>query len=120
MKKVIDNVTIITNNHKHPLLYFWELSEYWQKKAKKEYDWALEKSKDPYDCEYRFFVYRNWLYILDDFERVEHDRLPTQSFLQEYDAYSSDSFFSGVMIKFPIEDWGETDTDNLLCATFYS
>lgn len=78
-------VTIKTNNKSRDLLYFHELPARWQK----EYQDVEEKD------DLVFFIYRNWCYRLDDFMRVERNEE-----LKDWHGYSSDTFFSGVLIKY--------------------
>ena len=88
------NITIKTNSKKYPLLSFYDLP----KSKKKWFDWADESEL--------FFKYKNHYYALSDF-------MPCEQF-KSWDGYQSDSFFSGVLIKFT------DDTDFIIVGSYYS
>jgi hypothetical protein len=89
-------MNIKTNNHYRPILYWHELTEKEQDEYRDAYD-TIEEST--------FFRYRNWLYDLNDFLRVnsycdslygrgeDHD-------MHGWDGYKNDSFFSSVLVAF--------------------
>ena len=49
----------------------------------------------------QYFVHYGTRYYLDDFMRVEQN---APDYMQEFDGYTNDSYFSGVVVK-----WGEED-----------
>ena len=105
-------VKIYTNWHKRELLYLWELSEAYQAEARETYDYT-----DPEELQY--FVYRNVLYSLDDFMSL-HNKFYCPNppgFMTGWDGYLTDSFFSGVLIRYPKDEW---DTEHVIAATFIS
>jgi len=100
----MSELTIITNNHRRDIIYWWELTE----EEKAEFDYATEESM--------FFRYKGSLYCLDDFMRIEHH--PNSDFAS-WDGYSPDGFSSGTVVKWPVEDWGDLDTDYLIVGWYY-
>lgn len=87
---------IRTNWHKRPILNAWELTE----KERAEFDYY---DGDYMDWPSSFFRYKGEVYDLSEFERV------TSKDLREWDAYRSDTFFSGVVVRWVYEeDIGET------------
>lgn len=90
---------VTTNNQFRPILHWHELTETEQKEYKDAYDTVEESS---------FFRYRNWIYDLNDFLRVndslngkgkDHD-------LYGWDGYKNESFFSSVLVK--LSDCGDS------------
>lgn len=108
MKKIIDNVTIISNNHDYPIIYGFELTD----KQKKEFDYMDEETLESS----QFVFYKNWLYCFDSFMNL-HNKIyepnPPECF-KGWDGYSSDSYFSGVLIKF------SNSGDSVKIARYYS
>lgn len=82
-----NDIKIITNNHSHELVNFWDLKD-------KDREW-YEDMFDGIEDEH-FFYYRGNCHLLSDYMRIESNS-PLAKY--GYDAYSSDSFFSGTMIK---------------------
>lgn len=81
------NLKIITDHKYRNTLYGYELTE----KEKREFDYL-----EPEELETRDFIrYRGWVYDLGEFMQT-----PKDSPLSEWDGYSSDSFFSGIVIKY--------------------
>lgn len=78
-------VKIRTNNKPRDILYWHEISQ-------KARDWYSSLLSSPEDSS--FFVYKGETYLLCDFMRV------TSPELKGWDGYSSDSFFSGVLVRF--------------------
>ena len=107
---------IRTNYHYYPLLYYYELSPKYQAIAKRDYDWddGLEENA-------QLFIYRGQLYHLEDFMRFDY---PAGSGKPEefadWEAYSNDSFFSGIVIRYAKDEYGYQTYDALQVATFYS
>ena len=104
----MSELRIITNNHKRDILYWHDLTP----KERKEFDWIVDSDTvTAEECE--FFRYRGWVYCLSEIMRVEHDADFTG-----WDGYISDSFFSGILVKYPREDWGGIDTDHVICGLY--
>ena len=98
---------IYTNGHRRDILYSYELSD----RERSEFDWV-----DDWDS-VEFFRYRGEVYCLSEFMRI--DKHAPKEF-QAFDGYLSDSFFSGILVKYPKEDWGDYDTDHIIVATYIS
>lgn len=83
-------LTVTTNNHHRPVLQAWELTD--AERAEFDYlDWAaIEAGNDSAS----FFRYRGQVYDLGDF--VESPPLEVNG----WDAFQSDSFFSGIVIRY--------------------
>lgn len=103
------SLTIKTNNQPRPLLYLSDFSAADQVKIRSQYDWM-----EPEDLEYNFgfFKYRNCFYHLQDFLRTYKE---STGDLAGWDGYTSDSFFSGTLIKFV-----DNDYDNVIVARYCS
>ena len=95
---------IVTNNHTRPLIPFYLLDEKQQAYARKEFDWDknIEDSS--------FFIYKGRMYHSEEF--VMSKEIPG------WDAYSNDSFFSGVVVKYAIDEYGAQMEDNSGCSLF--
>lgn len=83
------NLTIVTNNAPRILKYGYELPA----KLRADFDYMTEEELSSAD----FMVYKNQWYDLGEFMRVpENSELAKQG----WQGYASDSFFSGVVIKY--------------------
>ena len=80
----MSELTIRTNGQYRPVLCWENLTE----KEKSEYDIETFYNSS-------FFRYRGWVYTLEDFMRVDNNAPFTG-----WDGYHSDSFFSGVLVKY--------------------
>lgn len=105
----MDKITIVTNNVPRPLVYGFELSE----KERKEFDYYDDDERLDCAC---FFRYKGWTYDLGEFTRVAE---PVSSncqfdYLKGWDGYSSDSFFSGVLVRYA------EDNDYVIVGRYYS
>lgn len=96
--------TIRGNGQAHDLIYWFDLTS----KEKKEFD-----SLDTTDRQENaiFFRYRGNVYDLGEFSRVESY---APKYLQCFDAYASDTFFSGIGIRLT------EDNGAVFCYTLYS
>jgi hypothetical protein len=81
--------------------YGYELPKKWRK----EFDWMNDEEYEV-GC---FLIYRNWAYSLLDFLRVEHN-----SDLKGWHGYSSDTYFSGVVIRL------SEDGEQYMIGTYFS
>lgn len=99
---------IVTNNHKIPLLYYYQLSPKWQEVAEKEFDWDRNLKEES-----QMFIYKNQLYHLDNFpyygKNSMFGSLP-DPFIG-WDSYENDSFFSGIVIRYCKDEYG-LETNN--------
>jgi hypothetical protein len=98
-----DNVTRIrTDNKPRALIYWSELKD----KEKAEFNWLDTAEKQDGA---RFFKYRGHTYCLDEFMVIDYNQP-----LPGWHGYLSDSYFSGVLIK-----WSK-DFEAITAATYYS
>ena len=81
---------ITTNHQPRQLLYGYELPE----TQRKEFDYIPDEDFDHHD----FFLYKGNYYDPSEF------MLPPQPFANDWDGYSADSYFSGVLIKYTTDD----------------
>lgn len=94
-------ITITTNNVPRDLISGYQLSA--DERAEFDYiDWA---AVDNGEASPEFFRYKGDLYDLGDlgdgFETTTNINLPDE--LKQWDGYQSDSFFSGLVIRWPRE-----------------
>lgn len=54
------------------------------------------------NSEEEYFVYKGQQYWLSEFMRTEYH---APEWLQEFDGYMSDTFFSGILVKNPTGEW---------------
>lgn len=94
---------IIHNNQYRNVIGWHELT----KKEQAEFDYIDNPEEDATD----FVRFKGQVYDLSQTMCT-----PEQSELADFDAYISDSFFSGIAFKF---DLNNCDT-RVLCATYYS
>ena len=88
-------INIYGNNHLRPFEYYYQLSE----KDKKELDWIE-------DDDAIVLHYKGNVIALDEFMSLHnpiYEPNPPQ-WMKEYDGYTNDSFFSGLLIKIDKED----------------
>lgn len=82
---------IITNNHARPLIDAYELTE----AERKEFDYLDWDAIDEGEDSASFFRYKGRLYELGEFMRTNDN-----GDFKEWDGYSSDSFFSGTLVRY--------------------
>lgn len=102
-------MNIRTNNVPRDLLYLSDFSLSDQTKIRNQYDWMLPED---IECNFGFFKYRGCFYHLQDFMRVANEATGD---LVGWDGYSSDSFFSGTLIKL-----ADNDCDRVIVGRYYS
>ena len=99
----MSELVITTNSHRRPLEYWEQLTE----EEQKEFDWYDPcKDTDP------FFRYKGRVYCLGEFMRTDH--------FEGWDGYLMDTYFSGILIRWPVEEWGDIDTDSIIVGWYYS
>lgn len=81
----MNNIKIITNNVPRNIIYGYELSD----KQKQDFDYI--EDIDSHD----FVKYKNNIYDLSEFMRIENN-----DSLKDWHGYSSDSYFSGKLVKY--------------------
>ncbi len=106
-----DTVTVRTNNVPRETIEGWQLSE----KERKDFDYldweAIEDGRDSAT----FFRYKGDLYFLGDFMRWSATSTSdTPSWMDSWDGYSSDSFFSGMLVRY-----GHS-TESVVVGRYYS
>ena len=77
-------ISIISNNQERPVIDWHDLT------PKQQSEFNYDSAEDS-----QFVVYKNWPYDVAEFMAVRHN-----DELSAWHGYSSDSFFSGVLIKF--------------------
>lgn len=90
-----DKIRIITDHKWRDLKYGYELAPKWRK----EFTWIDSAEFDLTE----FVVYRKWVYPVSEFmalNRGSFTNTPADSPLAAWDGYISDSFFSGVVVRF--------------------
>jgi hypothetical protein len=101
-----DTLKIITNNVPRDIL--WDLPE----SDRKEFDYIKWSDVDNGIESVAFVNYKGQLYDLNDTEGVfPADR----SWF-----YVSDSFFSGVLFRYPADEFGTYDTEQIICGRYYA
>ena len=117
----MDEVKVYTNNHKREIIYGYELSHYGlnMDEIKSDFDWL-----DDFDVA-EFFIYKNQVYCLQDFLDV-HNKFYNPNppnWLKPWNGYSQDTFFSGVVVKYPFIDNEESygiDTEHVVVGWYCS
>ena len=99
--KTIGECKVFGNNHSIFLINWWDLT----KKEKKNFDYFNNPEDD-----FTGFRYKGNVYGLDEFMRMNSNN----PFNGLFDSYISDTFFSGIGIKFT------EDNETLKAYTFYS
>ncbi len=103
-------VTVITNNVPRDIIDAWELGT--KERAAFDYlDWdKIEKGEDSAS----FIRYKGELYDLGDFMRVERSGYPIYDWMNKWDGYISDTFFSGILVRY----YG-IEHDQVIMGRFY-
>lgn len=89
---------IITNNQPRQLIYGYELTD----KEKRDFDYLDDTDN------HNFIKYKGFIYDVSEFMRVNSD-----DSLKGWDGYTSESYFSGVLIKI-------IDSDTAIMGRYYS
>jgi len=102
---------VITDCKRRHVIYHWELTE----KEKKEFDYYdfSDENVNP-----TFVRYKGNVIDLGEFMRIDENNLFPGPI--KWDGYSSDSFFSGLLVKHPIEEWGEIDMDTVIMGSYFA
>lgn len=116
-------IRIRTNNVPRDIINAWELTP--AERAEFDYlDWpAIDDGRDSRD----FFRYRGRLYDLSEFSRIippgseRHHPMEcdSRSFIG-WDGYQSDSYFSGLLIRWARDDSGEPDFERVIVGAYTS
>ena len=100
-------IEIRTNSRQRDVVLGHDLTEA-ERKEFEYLDWSVP---DGNGWTRDFARYRGQLYDLGDTEGIPQ-------FAPGWDQYVSDSFFSGVLFRYPREG-EELDPDHIICATYY-
>ena len=111
----MSELRIITNHHSRPLLSWYDLDEKQQAWVKDEHAWLWNNEIATWDEE-SFIPYKGWIYTLSDFMRTDSPH----SMFTEWDGYLSDSFFSGILIKYARDEWDDLVDDEVVVGWYYS
>lgn len=116
------NPTIKTNNVPRDIINAHELTE----KERSEFDWidwgAIERGEDSAE----FVRYRGELYPLSDFVRIvprsnctgfQHG-VDEDSILRHWDGIRTDSFFSGIVLKYAKDDCERFDSERVIVGLY--
>ena len=97
---------IVCNNVPRDVIYGDELSA----KERAEFDYIEAEEFDTHE----FFRYKGQAYALDDFMRIDANIAPhpQRKGWDKFDGYASDSYFSGVLVKY-------VDSDRVVVATYF-
>lgn len=103
-----DEIRIVTNHHPRPTLQAWDLTP--AERAEFDYlDWeAIDNGEDSAE----FFRYRGTLYDLGEF--MTTSGLPEFNPLRKWHGYLSDSFFSGIVVRY----LDPSDPDEIVVGLF--
>lgn len=102
----MEKVTIKTNGHRRDLVMFDQLPA----AAQKDFEHVTDEDR----FSLRFVEYRGSWYDTSDC-----DGLASNVGLHGWDRYASDSFFSGVVFRHPLEWDGTVDYDSVVVGTYY-
>jgi hypothetical protein len=106
----MDEITIITNNQPRELFSLCDLPE----KARGDFEYI--EGEDQYSP--RLFKYRGAWYDTNEFMRVpDNCQFDT---MRGWDGYQSDSFFSGILVRYARDERGELDSDQVIVGRYYS
>lgn len=94
-----------------PFHYWYDLTE--EEKSELDYIDTEDKQTD-----FTGFRYKGNVYSLEEFTRVETISTHFNAAGYQWDGYSSDSYFSGILVKYPSDDYG-LDTDNIIVGTYF-
>jgi len=97
-----EKLEIITNNHRREVVYGFELTD----KERKKFDYYNDEQIN----ELVFFRYKGEVYELGEF-MVTSGKLKKAG----WDGFRSDSFFSGLAIRYPSDD-EQRDFDHVIVA----
>jgi hypothetical protein len=101
----MSDLKIIGNGHCRDIIYYWELTD----DEREDLDWADEDEA--------FFRYKDNVYALSEFMRISK-QAPEP--MQAFDGYMSDSFFSGILIRYPCRnEWHTVESDEHVQVYWY-
>lgn len=95
---------IATNNIPRNVIYGFDLTE----KQREEFDYLDDVESG------QFFAYKGQIYDLGEFMHVDANREPCLSPLSGWSGYASESFFSGMVVKY-VDDF-----ERVIVGTYYA
>ena len=101
-------VKLIGNGHHITPVMACEVDEKTLRKLVHEFDYRFDGLSDPRECECEFFFYRGNWYDLHDIPAVESY---APAWLRKWDGYINDSYFSGIVIRYVKDEWGDYTGD---------
>lgn len=101
-------LTIKTNNQPRKLLSLYDFSPADQLKMRKHFDWM---DQDELETSYSFFKYCGNFYHLSEFLFL---RSTAPSEFKGWDAYSSDTYFSGIVVRLT------NNNEDVVVGTYFS
>jgi hypothetical protein len=107
-----DELQIITNNVPRDIVDAYELNE----RERTEFDYLNWNAIDAGEDSASFVRYRGELYDLGEF--MVNSNMPEFSPLRAWDGHISDSFFSGVVVRY-VQEPGDFDV-RIVVGRFYS
>ena len=112
---------IVTNNVPREIVYGYEMDP---EILRDEFDIEVEGMNEDQVgdlCSKEFVKFRGVWYDLEDFITTRpgpwNHGLPEE--FRQWDGYSSDSFFSGILLRYPRE-YDTMDLDRVVLGTYYS
>ena len=109
----MNNVTIKTNGHRRELVSYWQLPV----DVRAEFEYMVERGCEDDMYSPRFVLYRGSWYDTSDCEGGWNG-MPSE--FKGWDEYASDSAFSGVLFRFPHNEFGEYEDDLVVVGTYYA
>lgn len=106
-------VKIHTNNRPRPVIQAWELDA----RERAEFDYLDWEKIDTGEDSREFVRYKGQLYDLSEFMRVPGGFGPEMS---QWDEYASDSYFSGILIRYPRGERGEPSWEEVIVGRYCS
>jgi hypothetical protein len=103
----MDEITIVTNNVPRDIVNGYELTS----AERADFDFIDWSDVEAGNVSPEFFRYKGELYYLESEGRPR--------FAPGWDGYLSDSFFSGILFRFPVED-GRPDYERIIVGRYYA
>ena len=121
MRRALTTLTIKSNHQERPVLHAWDIPEdVW----KDEFDYHGEQDSEEASW-VGFFKYKGQYYDMSQFSSIPYmaarvgGHIHLREGFEEWDAYQSDSAFSGMLYRHPIFDEA-FETDYVIVGRYYS
>ena len=92
----MSEITVITNNAHRDVIYGYELTA----EEREQFDYIAWDEPDNDSDVHNFFRYKGELYDLEEFQPTTQLHSPETKELREWSGYMSDTFFSGMVIRY--------------------